>query len=234
MVYKVESGARFELTDDQNNSNFSGTSLRIEIDKDRYLFHRPADLETLWSEMDDCSNEDDIPYWTEIWPAAIALAKYIKLNQKILKDQWALDLGCGLGLTACVASVYSPKIVALDYDWSALSYAKKNSEINKTSEVNWLQMDWKDPGFKPGSFPFIWGADIIYERRFFEPLVQLFDKYLTPKGKIWLTSPDREVSGPFWPLLEENNWQIDHLRQEKICYGEYNMLVHLLELKRKD
>jgi len=208
---------------------------RIAIQGRDYRFQRPADLETLWEQLDEsdfCADER-LPYWVEIWPASIFLAQWIARNQDRLDNRWCLDLGCGLGVSTCVAAEFTGKALGLDYEFSALSYARRNAGLNSCEAANWALMDWRRPGLKPGRFAFIWGADILYEARFFHPLIQLFQEQLAPGGTIWLSAPQRKVSEPFWTLLQQNNWQISLQSQDCIVYKTYTMQVYLWELSRQ-
>ena len=72
-----------------------------------WRLQRAADLETLWNAMlDDPQNFEDerLPYWTELWPSSIALCRWLEERRAEIAGRPCLDLGCGLGLTAMVAS----------------------------------------------------------------------------------------------------------------------------------
>lgn len=206
----------------------------IEILDRNYCFERPGDLETLWEQMDEedfCADER-LPYWVEIWPASIFLARWLRQNHHLYENRWCLDLGCGLGLTTAVASEFSTRVLGMDYEFQALSCARHSAGLNNLTSSNWGLMDWRNPGLKKNSFSFIWGADILYEARFFEPLRFLFNNLLAPQGTIWLSLPQRRVTDPFWARLQKDNWDVTRLDQEFISYKEYQMRVFIFELKR--
>ncbi len=208
---------------------------RIAIQGRDYRFQRPADLETLWEQLDEqdfCADER-LPYWVEIWPAGIFLAQWIARQKDRLSMDWCLDLGCGLGVSTCVAAEFTGRALGLDYEFAALSYARRNAGLNGCDAANWALMDWRRPGLKPGSFAFIWGADILYEARFFQPLARIFQELLAPGGIIWLSTPQRKVSEPFWNILAQNDWRISLQDTEHIAYKTYHMQVYLWEITRK-
>jgi predicted nicotinamide N-methyase len=209
-------------------------TLTVDIQGSRYRFHRPADLETLWQRMDDedLGSDERIPYWVEIWPASILLARWIARNRSLLADSRCLDLGCGLGLSASIAAESGAAVLGIDYELPALTYARQSAWINNIPSVSWLQMDWRHPCLKPESVSFIWGAEILYERRFFRPLLNLFAEALTPDGRIWLASPRRPVSDPFWQLLKDRGWPVRPLTEERIDFREYAMQVGLWEVRK--
>lgn len=207
----------------------------IEILGREYHFERPIDLEALWDQMDEndfCADER-LPYWVEIWPASIFLARWIKRNRERITNAWCLDLGCGLGLSTSVASEFSGNVLGLDYEFSALSYAEHNARRNHCPAANWALMDWRHPALKSSKFSFIWGADILYETRFFEPLIRLFREQLAPGGIVWLSSPIRKVSDPFWNMLKGDHWRISLQDQESIAYKSCSMQVCLWEVQRR-
>lgn len=118
---------------------------------------RPASLEDLWEQMTtspgpadfaeevayqkgnqhnlarsltQAFEEDDrIPYWTEVWPAGIALAEWLGEQRKHIENQICLDLGCGLGFTALTGAWLGAKVLAMDYEHQALYYAALNGRI---------------------------------------------------------------------------------------------------------
>jgi predicted nicotinamide N-methyase len=206
----------------------------VTLEGRNYRLQRPADLETLWEEMEDdafCADER-LPYWVEVWPAAVFLARWLSANTPRFRQGWCLDVGCGLGLTTAVASEFSERVVGLDYEFQALSFARHNAGLNNLFSPNWLLMDWRAPGLKPHSFSRIWGADILYEARFFEPLLCLFQHLLAPGGAIWLCTPERRVAAPFWEGVKRENWQVSCLDQEFVAYKGYQMQVYLYEMSR--
>ena len=209
--------------------------LTVRIEDTLYHFLRPADLETLWENMDDAdpAAEDKIPYWVEIWPAAIVLARWLSGRADELRGRTCLDLGCGLGLTASVAAFSARRVLAMDLDFSALTHARQSARLNQTPMPGWLQMDWRHPAVKRHACSRIWGADILYESRFFSPLLDLFEHALQPGGKIWITTPVRDVSSPFWTRLAEYNWPSRKVMATEVSHMDFTeMRVELWEINR--
>lgn len=206
--------------------------LRVEVAGQQWLIERTADLETLWDEMDelDFSEDERLPYWAELWPASILLGEWLVSNKKMIAGKKCLDLGCGLGLTAIIASGLGASVTAFDYEFSPLFFAKGNAKANNVAQPLWLQMDWRDPALAPSSFDFIWGGDILYEKKFFDPLEKLFRHVLKPDGKIWMAEPRREVSAPVWARLESFGWKTAlPLTAKAACCGA-DMTVNIREV----
>ena len=112
----------------------------------------------------------------------------------------------------------------------ALAYARDNATLNGVPQPLWLRMDWRAPAILPNSFPFIFGGDVIYERRFFEPLEALFRYALAPGGRVWLGEARRDVSKPFPDRFRESGWNVTHLGVQKRVSPTSAMTVNLWEL----
>ena len=204
--------------------------IEIQISGQKWLIKRPADLETLWTEMDELDQDERIPYWVEVWPASKLLGEWLIKNKQNIRGKPCLDLGCGLGLTSLIASKLQARVIALDYIWQALYFGRQNSLLNDVPSPLWVQMDWRKPGFKEKSFDYILGSDVFYERRFFEPISRLFDRFLAPGGKIWLGDPDRTVSRDVWTRFKSLGWQVRKIVSQKIKCISQKATVNLWEI----
>jgi predicted nicotinamide N-methyase len=192
---------------------------------------READLETLWALMNDADNaEDHIPYWAEIWPASLLLADLISERADELRGKHCLDVGCGLGLCALVATEAGARVTAFDSEFPALGFARINARNNGQPQPLWLQMDWRAPSLVPQNFDVIWGGDIVYEKRFFDPLEKLFRSCLAPGGKIWLAQPQREASRQVWEKFASLGWNTRMVMTKRVHDGELRVNVNLWEL----
>ncbi|MGE4291877.1 MAG: methyltransferase [Desulfovibrio sp.] len=217
-----------------HNLTQSVQRLKVHAAGRDWLLERTGDMESLWDEMDqEAFGEDErLPYWAEIWPASVLLCERLCRERTRIAGRPCLDLGCGLGLTALVGSWLGARVVAVDYEDRALRFAKGNAELNGVPQPLWAVMDWRFPGLAASAFEFIWGGDILYEKRFFEPLEALFARSLAPGGEIWLGEPERTVSRPVWERLEERGWRCDMVLREKVALGGQNQTVRLWRVTR--
>lgn len=207
-------------------------ALEVWIRRQKYLLERPADLESLWESMDqeDFGEDERIPYWVELWPAAIQLAEWIAKHPEECRGVRCLDLGCGLGLCTCVAAQASARVVGMDLERDAVRYTRRNLTGNNASG-SIVQMDWRMCGFKPGSFSLILAADVAYEKRFLEPLVSLVRQCLAPGGTILLSTPQRDAASSLFSMLQTLGWQRRLVSKERIRFGQYDMNVQLWRIK---
>lgn len=197
-----------------------------------WKIERTADLESLWDSIgeEDFGDDERLPYWAELWPASVLLGEWLYRNTALIEGKKCLDLGCGLGLTAIIGQSLGAEVVAFDYEFPPLYFARGNAVINETGQPLWLQMDWREPSLAEKSFDFIWGGDILYEKRFFDPLEKLFRRVLKPGGTIWMAEPVRDVSVPVWERLESMGWQTSLPLTEKAACCNAEMTVNIREV----
>ena len=94
-----------------------GLSLSFEI---------VANVEDLVTNPED---DDQIPYWAELWPASRGLAQYI-WEQIDFNGDRVLELGAGLGLPGLVAACKGARVTISDYQPEALKIASRNALRN--------------------------------------------------------------------------------------------------------
>jgi 2-polyprenyl-3-methyl-5-hydroxy-6-metoxy-1,4-benzoquinol methylase len=145
--------------------------------------------------------DERLPYWTEIWPASVVVAGAALEAGGALAGKAVLDLGCGLGVAGMAAGRAGARVCLCDYDPQAVRFAALNWVANVDAEPRAVVMDWRAPVFE-AAFDLILAADIVYEKRFFEPIIRAFDRLLKPGGRVWLGEPDRHFSRGFFAALE--------------------------------
>ncbi len=193
--------------------------ISVEVCNKSFVLHRAASLEQLWDGMcDSTSNEVDfederLPYWTELWPSSVALAQWLELQKTVINQRTCLDVGCGLGLTALIGHMLGANVLAFDYETEALNYAKQNTLSNAQHYASrqmgplWMGMDWRRPAIKRQSIECLWGADIMYERKFAYTIMEFLDYSLAENGRAWIAEPCRSVYEHFSAELISRKWQ---------------------------
>ena len=175
-----------------------------------WFLERAASLEQLWNAMTESGDDFDderLPYWTELWPSSVALANWLHTCKDDICGRFCLDMGCGLGLTAMVAQDLGASVLAMDYEFEALNYARHNTLANAMSAPLWTQMDWRKPAVRKGALYRIWGGDIMYEKRFVAPILRFMAHALALDGKAWLAEPGRTIYDSFLHALQSEGWQ---------------------------
>jgi predicted nicotinamide N-methyase len=175
-----------------------------------YSIVRPADPDLL---LDRATGdpEQNLPYWSEIWPSGVALADAIYLESELLDATRVLELGSGLGITASAAIDAGAELVAADYSHDSLLLCRYNALRNAGREPETVQINWRNPAQalfdRTGDgFPVVLAADVLYEERDIEPLLELLTKLVAPNGMLWLAEPGRRVAQVFLELAEVAGW----------------------------
>lgn len=186
-------------------------TLVINLAGQTWFLESPADLETLWENItrEEFIEDERLPYWANIWPASLALSTWLTDRAGRIAGHTGLELGCGLGLVSMLLARAGATIIGLDYEWPAVSLARANARRNlgETCQAPlFAQSDWRQPAIIAGSLDFIVAADILYEKRFLEPVVRFVDHGLKDHGLFWLAGPDRNTQEDFNALMARVGW----------------------------
>lgn len=173
---------------------------------------RPADTDALLDRAAD-DPEQNLPYWAELWPSGIALAAEILSDPSIVAGQDVLELGSGVGITAAVAVGAGAHLLATDYSAESLLLTGVTSLRYAGAEPDTLRINWREPGDEllaahPEGYPVVLAADVLYERRDIEPLLELFDRVVAPDGVLWLAEPGRPPASIFLESANRAGWQL--------------------------
>src|SRR3954471_13744302 len=88
---------------------------------------RPRDAEALLDEH-AFEHEEYLPYWAELCPSGVALARAI--GGRALRGARTLELGCGLGLPSIAAALAGGRVLATDWSTEAIAMTATNAERN--------------------------------------------------------------------------------------------------------
>ena len=138
---------------------------------------RPESPEALIDE-EAFANDEFLPYWAELWPAATALAE-------ALPDVGGLrvvELGCGLGVPSLVAAARGADVTATDWAEDAIELLRANAARNGLGLVAEVR-DWRLPW--PDRFDLALAADVLYEQRNVEPVLARL-RELAPQALVGL------------------------------------------------
>jgi len=138
---------------------------------------RPESPEALIDEQ-AFANDEFLPYWAELWPAATALAE-------ALPDVGGLrvvELGCGLGVPSLVAAARGADVTATDWAEDAIGLLRANAARNGLALVAEVR-DWRLPW--PDRFDLALAADVLYEQRNVEPVLNRL-RELAPQALVGL------------------------------------------------
>ena len=165
---------------------------------------RPRDAEALLDEH-AFEHEEYLPYWAELWPSGVALAR--RLAGRSLRGARVLELGCGLGLPSLAAALAGGRVLATDWSPQAIALLEDNAARNG-ARLETAQVDWTAPGRIVARAPWdlVLAADVLYERRNIAPLLELLPRLLDAGGEVWLADPGRAPRDELLAGLEDG-WE---------------------------
>jgi predicted nicotinamide N-methyase len=144
--------------------------------------------------IDSFIDFDDIvcgfPLWAKIWEPSWILAEHVaKTPPSQLKK--ILEIGSGIGVVGIVGAVFGHDVTMTEYDDNALQFAMANAKINHCPDLKICRLDWHRPDLK-GGFDTIIGSEVMFHEKDFDPLLNLFRRYLKPGGRIIMASGIRQ------------------------------------------
>ncbi|MBV8081064.1 MAG: methyltransferase domain-containing protein [Actinobacteria bacterium] len=147
---------------------------------------RPAEPDQLLDET-AFGPDEFLPYWAELWPAGLALARALPEDLAGLR---VIELGCGLGIPSLLAAARGADVTAVDWAADAVSLLHTNAAANGLA-VDARVRDWRDltPPAKP--YDLALAADVLYEERNVEPLALILPK-LAPTALVALAGRPHE------------------------------------------
>lgn len=159
----------------------------------------------------ECLRRRQMPYWAEIWPASVGLARQL-MRGPDLGGLRALDLGCGIGIAGLAAATKGAEVTFADLSEDALNFAMFNARGIDAERRHRLCFDWFETTVA-GTFDLLLLADVAYEERNFSPLRRHLRECLAADGEALIADPFRAASGHFldWiqPEFSVSNSRID-------------------------
>ena len=174
---------------------------------------RPRDAEALLDEH-AFEHEEYLPYWAELWPSSLALARAI--GGRALKGARTLELGCGLGLPSIAAALAGGRVLATDWSSEAIRTTAINAERNDAA-LETLVCSWSEPAplLERAPWDLVLASDVLYEARNGEALLDLLPRL----GRdIWLADPGRKAADRFLEAAREI-WQVEQRRAPELVNG---------------
>jgi predicted nicotinamide N-methyase len=164
--------------------------LRLEI-------LRPPSAEELIDET-AFDEEEFLPYWAELWPSGLALARFVAARE--VRGLRVLELGCGLGLPSLAAALRGASVLATDWAEDAIELLQRNAERNgvflQAARLRWSE---PEPMLRAAPWDIVLGADLLYEARNAEQLAELLPEL---GGEVLLAEPGRPYAREFLERFE--------------------------------
>jgi len=185
------------------------------------LLLAPRDGEELLSE-EAFAHEEFLPYWAELWPSALALARVIA--RRPLTGRRTIELGCGLGLPAIAAAAAGARVLATDWSPDAVAMTARNAARNGVALATRL-FRWDEPPEPLGApWPLVLASDVLYEARNVAPLLALLPRLTAAGGEVWLADPGRAPAAGFLAAAAAARWRAGAIPHD----GPAHVTVHRL------
>ncbi|MHC5063400.1 MAG: class I SAM-dependent methyltransferase [Planctomycetota bacterium] len=171
----------------------------------------PSSSEDLLREGDlaeRCERRDRPPYWADIWPASVGLARFI-LRGPSLEGQKAVDLGCGIGVAGAAAARRGAEVIFADREADALHFAAFNAAKNGAQEHAELRFDW-DREYLPAGIDLLLLADVAYHPPSHHGLLRQVEAVIGSGGRAFSADPFRSSTNDFIKELERK-YAVEHI-----------------------
>jgi predicted nicotinamide N-methyase len=167
---------------------------------------RPRDGEALLDEGAFARQDEYLPYWVELWPSGLALARAI--HGRSLRGARVLELGCGLALPSIAAALAGGRVLATDWSAHAVAVATENARRNGvTLDADVASWYAPDEMVAAGPWDLVLAADVLYEARNVPVLEELLPRLVGSTGEVWLADPGRAAAEEFFVRAPER-WSL--------------------------
>ncbi|WP_157576699.1 methyltransferase [Asinibacterium sp. OR53] len=136
------------------------------------------------------------PYWARLWPASIAMGRWVVENKSLLRNKKVLELAAGLALPSLIAARYAGEVCCSDYLPEPLEVVARSIAHNKLSSIQCQLLNWHH---LPENIDtdILLLSDVNYHPSEFDALMRVIMLFLDKGTRIVLTTPQRLAAKPF-------------------------------------
>ena len=161
--------------------------------------------------------DEQMPYWAEIWPAALTLSEFVA--EKIdIEGKRLIEIGAGVGMVSVTAARAGGNVLSTDYSDEALRFIRLNALHNGVA-LETGRLDWRCIQLEE-RFDVLLAADVLYERVNLLPIVNALDKLLKPEGCAYIADPRRRLAEQFLGLAFENGFSVQTFAKSNVRDGQ--------------
>ncbi len=173
---------------------------------------RPPDAAELIDE-DEFEHDEFLPYWAELWPSGVALAR--AAERLVAPGDRVVELGCGLGVASIAAALAGARVLATDWAAEALDFTAENAARNEAT-VETALVRWEEAHalVERGPWDWVLAADVLYEHRNVAPLLELLPRL---GEQALLADPGRPAARSFLGALAD--WDAERLEDAALPRG---------------
>ncbi|MDX1909636.1 MAG: hypothetical protein SF053_21540 [Bacteroidia bacterium] len=175
--------------------------------------------------------DERIPYWADIWPSALSLARYLARRPELVAGRQVLEIGAGLALPGLMALRCGASVCITDYLPGPVALSRVNGLQHLGTMPDCRQMDWRHPDPALAA-DVVLASDVAYEARAFEALVGAFQTLIRPGGIGLLSEPGRPVAARLFDLFGQAGFSLHKLIFEEWHHGQ-PLQIGVYEIRRK-
>lgn len=174
-------------------------------------------------------NKIAFPYWSKVWPAALALSGYIIQQSHLIQDKNVLEVGAGLGLPSITTARFAKKVLCTDAAPEAVRVAAQSAAHQGLQNFSAAVLDWNDlPDDVEADVLLL--SDVNYEPAQFAALQERVAVFLQKEKLVLLATPQRLMARDFIaPLLHRASHRQTFAIKEK---GNEATLATVMALRK--
>jgi predicted nicotinamide N-methyase len=169
---------------------------------------RPRDADAVLDDVlaEEDPGDDRLPYWAELWPSGVALARVV--GGQPLTGRRVLELGCGLGLVSVTAALAGARVLAADQSPEATAFVAANAAHNGVRvQTAVCAFNQPEPLLAGAPWDLVVAADVLYEPRNVPELLWLLPRLVDDTGAVWLADPGRSMLNRFLAGVDATGWR---------------------------
>ena len=154
------------------------------------------------------------PYWARLWPAAIAMGRWLVENISLLRNKKVLELAAGLALPSLIAAHCAGEVCCSDYLPEPLAVVARSIAHHQLTSIQCQLLNWHHlPADIETDILLL--SDVNYHPSEFDALMRVIMHFLHKGTRIVLTTPQRLAAKPFIEKLlpfctTQKEMAIDH------------------------
>lgn len=211
------------------NTRFRTSIEDATVDAHVFSILKPANSDDLIRE-EDFVRDERLPYWADVWPSSLVLAGRLLELQGC--GRLALELGCGVGLSALAATTAGFDVLATDYYEDALDVTRANVFRNLGTLARTRLVDWRHLPHDLGEFALVFASDVLYETEYAGLLPVILDRLLAADGFALIADPGRVAAPIFVDACADRGLIIGKKETRPFEAGEVRQRIDIYEIHR--
>ena len=174
----------------------------IVLPNGSFSLYLPEQVEVanIYRQLQAKNEMDPFPYWSRLWPSAIALSAFLQKHPHWVAGKQVAELAAGVGLPSMVAASYARQVWCSDISKEAMEVAAKSAGLHQLENIRFEACSW---GNLENDFnaEVVLLSDINYEPAVFNELEIVLKGLLQRGCTLLLATPQRLMAKPFLEKL---------------------------------